>query len=149
MCTVVKPISWLVHKASTSPKAPVKGQARQLLDDLRDFSQTRELDIVAIMTAFAAADGQFQRELLVWAVNIKNNAAEDAVKRFAEQFSKDLKLENWSGNESVTVAEQIHSQLNNDASSSPVPGWRRLWRQMDLTKSRKQVAPLLRKAITQ
>lgn len=149
MCTVVKPISWLVHKASTSPDILIQDQARQLLNDLRDFSQTRELDIVAIMTAFAAADGQFQRELLVWAVNPENKAAEDAVKRFAEQSSTDLKLDIWFDNENVIVVEQIYEELNREESFHPLPGWRRLWRQLNLTKSRKQVAPLLRKAITE
>ncbi|KAJ9244023.1 hypothetical protein DTO169E5_2011 [Paecilomyces variotii] len=145
MCSVVKPISWLVEKASTSTSSTIRDQTKQLLSDIQDFSQTRELDVVAIMTAFVDANGQFQRELLVWSVNTEEGI-QRLVRRFAEQSSKELELEDWTDGDKPTVAEEIRSILNSDTSSTT--GWRHLWHQRDLAKSRKQVAPLLRKAIS-
>ncbi|KAL1854112.1 Exopolyphosphatase [Paecilomyces lecythidis] len=145
MCSVVKPISWLAHKASTAAGSTPQAQAKQLLSDIQDFSQTRELDVVAIMTAFVGSDGEFQRELLVWSINTEETV-QSSVRQFAEQASKELALQDWTDGDNPTITEDIRSVFNSNASSAT--GWRHLWSQKDLAKSRKQVAPLLRNSIS-
>lgn len=92
--------------------------------------------------------------------------------RFAEQAIFPLGLQDWTPDENDhgdigverevtakerarhrdgnTVVDDIRTLLNSeetDGDSDPTRSWRRLWRQTDVSKSRKQVAPLLRETV--
>ncbi|KAL2010570.1 hypothetical protein VTN00DRAFT_6377 [Thermoascus crustaceus] len=151
ICSVVQPVSYLVAKAGgvTASGASSGAKAREFLTDLRNFSRDRELDVVAVMTAFTSpssgdGEGQFQRELFVWAVNDTDSTAASGTKRFADRAVRELGLEEWDGDGGAPESVDIRAELNGEKG-----GWKRVWRQTDVTKSRKQVAPLLRAAIAE
>ncbi|KAJ5775150.1 uncharacterized protein N7511_000161 [Penicillium nucicola] len=136
-CSSVKPIRWIVQKSGTPEK---------FLDAIHAFASTqKELDVVVVMTAFTAADGSFCRELFVCVIR-ENQCALDGVKAFVEQTTSQLELVDWSplDNEHISGQEDIGSALN----GSDTPFWRRLWIQKNAAGSRKQVAPLLRTAVS-
>ncbi|RHZ48918.1 putative exopolyphosphatase [Aspergillus thermomutatus] len=135
-CSMVKSIPWIVRKAG-SPEA--------FLDALQTFAKRRELGIVVVMTAFTshAQDGRFCRELVACALD--DGPAVQALEAFTAQAGSRLGLQEWNSLEgdSEDDSQAIKSAFNSDA-----PVWRRIWHQMDVTKSRKQVAPLVRGALT-
>ncbi|KAL1983657.1 hypothetical protein VTN96DRAFT_10156 [Rasamsonia emersonii] len=139
ICSVVKPISWIVEKAQEEDDTPKTGRnssgAKSFLDKLRIFSQSRDLDVVAVMTAFTSStDGSFHRELLVWALD---EACAELTKRFSKDFASELGLEDWKEDPSGS-ASTVAAALNSDTPSLHI------WHQTNVAKSRKQVAPLLR-----
>lgn len=128
--SVVKPLAFLVRKGAED------GSSSQTLEQVIDeFMTAHDLSIFAIMTAYKSEKGHFQRELLVQA---NNEPAFAAAEHFSKTAVQDLGLEvlNIDG-----VAKQVYPP-----SSSDRP-WRNYWMQGDLTKSRKQVAPMLREAL--
>lgn len=132
ICSMVKPISWIVEKAQEEEDTPV---TKPFLDKLRIFSQSRDLDVVAVMTAFTSStDGSFHRELLVWALD---EACAEPTERFARDFASELGLEDWKEDPSGS-ASTVAAALNTDTPSLYT------WHQKNVAKSRKQVAPLLR-----
>jgi exopolyphosphatase len=134
-CSMVKSIPWIVQKAG-SPEA--------FLDALQAFAKRRELEIVVVMTAFTSGqDGSFCRELVACALH--DGATVQALEGFTAQASSQLGLQEWNSVEgdSEDYSRAIRSAFNSDA-----PVWRRIWLQNDVTKSRKQVAPLVRGAVT-
>lgn len=118
--SVVKPISFLVDKAEDTA----------FETELERYMKGNKLQIFAIMTTSTNAEGKFQRELLVFA----HDCAACYTDKFTERATPELGLEE-SGIEGVNV------------STSGSDGWLKTWRQTDLSKSRKQVAPLLREAM--
>ncbi|KAF9883965.1 hypothetical protein FE257_002647 [Aspergillus nanangensis] len=135
-CSVIKSIPWIVRKA---------GSPESFLDSLLAFARKRELGVVVVMTAFVSSThpGRFCRELLVCALD--NGLALDTSKSFVSEAASQLGLDEWSGLEDSDEMDQammIKQTLNNDKST-----WRHIWAQTDVTKSRKQVAPLLRGAV--
>ncbi|RJE20985.1 exopolyphosphatase [Aspergillus sclerotialis] len=135
-CSVVKSIPWIVRKAD---------HGQSLLDSLTSFSRERELDIVVIMTAFSSKEDKFCRELLVYA--LRGGKAVDVVDSFVTDASEQLGLQGWvSLGEDV---EQFDEQQIRSTFSGDKGDRRRLWVQTDVSKSRKQVAPLLRGAVGQ
>lgn len=121
--TVVKPIEWLISKA---------GSTRALLDAFEKFSKSRELGVFVLMAAFTSKDGEYKRELLVWA-----RGDEALVKRataFGNDAKSELDLVEWGGNGQDVNKEDAHT-------------FRHVWGQQALQYSRKQVGPLIRKAI--
>ncbi|RLL99305.1 hypothetical protein CFD26_105048 [Aspergillus turcosus] len=134
-CSMVKSIPWIVRKAG-SPEA--------FLDALQAFAKRRELKIIIVMTAFtSSADGRFCRELVACA--LADGPAVQALEAFTAQAGSQLGLQEWNSVEgdSEDYSRAIKSAFNGDA-----PVWRRIWLQTDVTKSRKQVAPLVRGAVT-
>ncbi|EEP79040.1 predicted protein [Uncinocarpus reesii 1704] len=132
ICSVVKPISWLISKASQEHQSPESPQ--QFFDSLRAFAQSRNLDVVAVMTAYTTQpENQFHRELLVWCLDKGHSQGFELFEALA--IDK-LGLQNLSGSNIQTF-----SNTNDDMI--------RIWRQTDVSKSRKQVAPLLRNAMTE
>ncbi|KAF1834008.1 DHH phosphoesterase [Decorospora gaudefroyi] len=123
--SVVKPVDFLQKKASEEGSAP---PSEAFLEALRDFAKERELGMYSLMTTSTSSDGQFQKELLVWAFN---DGAVSAAKAFATNSKDDLGLEEWQGNSDVAG--------NNE--------WRMIWWQRRVQHSRKRVAPLLREAM--
>ncbi|KAJ5573785.1 uncharacterized protein N7459_008212 [Penicillium hispanicum] len=138
-CSSVKPIRWIVQKA---------GGTRQFLDGVRSFaaSEGKELDIVVVMTSFTSGSGAFSRELFICVMGDGGQAV-DGVAAFVDQAASQLNLAKWTplDDESVNLPEEdVGSTLDGD-----VGLWRRLWMQENTKASRKQVAPLLRTAVSQ
>ncbi|PLB51903.1 DHH phosphoesterase [Aspergillus steynii IBT 23096] len=138
-CSMVKPIPWIVRKA---------GSARAFLDALRVFAEQRNLDIVVVMTAFSSSvrDGAFVRELLVCAPD--DGVAAHALRDLEARSRSQLQLQEWSDLGSAHADGQSEAQTIRDVLSSDQVPWRRIWVQGDVTKSRKQVAPLVRETVT-
>ncbi|KAJ5609425.1 hypothetical protein N7528_009992 [Penicillium herquei] len=137
-CSSVKPIRWVIRKA---------GGSRAFLDGIQEFasSEGRNLDAVVVMTSFTDQDGEFARELFVSAVDEKGLVV-DGIKSFVENSASQLDLVRWSAldGESVDIPEEeIRSTLDGDEGT-----WRRLWIQKNTKASRKQVAPLMRDALS-
>lgn len=122
--SVVKPLDFLVQKAGEEKKSSFEDQLQQFMDE-------RGLSAFAIMTTFTSSEGDFKRELLVQA---RSSASSSAIS-FVEQGVSELQLEDLS-------IAGIPTQ------DKPGQHWRRTWLQKDVRKSRKQVGPLLRKAMT-
>ena len=122
--SVVKPLDFLVQKAREENISPLEGQLQRFMD-------ARDLAIFAIMTTSTSSEGDFKRELLVQA---RSSAFAWAIS-FAERGASDLQLGDLSI-KGITTQEEAGQW------------WRKIWLQKDVSKSRKQVAPLLRKSMT-
>lgn len=122
--SVVKPLGFLVQKAGEEKSSSFEDQLQRFMDD-------RDLSVFAIMTTSTTSEGDFKRELLLQA---RSSATSSAIS-FAEQGASEFQL------------EYIHIEgiLTRD---KPGQLWRKTWLQKDVSKSRKQVAPLLRKIMT-
>ncbi|POS74610.1 exopolyphosphatase [Diaporthe helianthi] len=108
------------------------GDQDTLLREFRAFAQDKKLDIAAIMTSSAKDDGVFKRNLLVWGLN--ENAVK-AVQRFVEAHKEDLGLEPFH-----------HIDLSGGDGQHEI---RYCWNQHQTGNSRKQLAPMLRSAMTE
>ncbi|PVI04375.1 DHH phosphoesterase [Periconia macrospinosa] len=129
--SVVKPIEFMQRKAKDEAHInPSTDDA--FLSALDRFARERELDMYAVMTTSTSPEGQFRRELLLWAFN---DAGVSAAKRFASDSRDELGLEDWQG------AEDEGYNSEGDGY------WRHIWWQRHVQHSRKRVAPLLRAAI--
>lgn len=134
VCSVVKPISWLLDKVGEGRHNTATATALDsLCGHLKSFGRQRNLDAIALMTAFNTADNVFRRELLLY---VLNKELLPAARRFEEAATPALKLENWENDREV----ELHGLDFSDKD-----GYRHVWQQIDVSKSRKQVAPLLRK----
>ncbi|KAE8364150.1 hypothetical protein BDV27DRAFT_172548 [Aspergillus caelatus] len=134
-CSMVRSIPWVVRKA---------GSPQEFLDAVYEFAAKRELGIVVVMAAFSSNDDKFHRELFVCALD--EGLAVDALKNFVKQSSSQLGLEEWSSldGDGEALSKAIHNSLNSDGTHK----WRHIWTATDITKSRKQVAPMMREAVT-
>jgi len=120
MSSVVKPLEFLVKKVDSAP----------LKEELQHFMDERNLSIFAIMTTSKSAEGEFQRELLVHT----SKSAAPFADNFVARAQSELKLE----------------KLDVEGASALPDGdwrWPVVWNQKDVSRSRKQVAPLLREAM--
>jgi exopolyphosphatase len=108
------------------------GDRETLLREFRAFAQDKNLDIAAIMTSSAKDDGVFKRNLLVWGLNEK---AARAVERFVEAQKDNLGLEPFH-----------YIDLSGGDGQHEV---RYCWNQHQTGNSRKQLAPMLRSAMTE
>ncbi|KAF2465144.1 DHH phosphoesterase [Lindgomyces ingoldianus] len=130
--SVVKPIEFIQKKAceeaNTQPFEPAH------LEALQKFCKDQDLDLYAVMTTSTSPEGQFQRELLVWAFN---DDAISAAKKFAADANEELGLEEWCDSD------------GNAHENSSDGHWRKVWWQRKVQHSRKRVAPLLREAMQQ
>ena len=138
--SVVKPLDWLLDKA---------GSAEELLVQIQTFMNRRlepnpeagrSLSLFAIMTTSTDPDGKFQRELLLLPAN---PTASKALEAFESQAPLEFKLEPWTGKSDLV------NQVAAKKTTPPSHGPGRIWRQRDVSKSRKQVAPLLRTCMQQ
>lgn len=134
-CSSVKPMRWVVEKAGTP---------QRFLDGVRAFAAANKLDVVVIMTAFSSVEDEFSRELLVCAM-CDCDAAVKAAEAFVEETGSHLGLESWSPVDCECPDSTEHAIRSTLAGDLGI--WRRLWLQRNTTASRKQVAPLLRKAV--
>ncbi|KAI9822626.1 MAG: Exopolyphosphatase [Pycnora praestabilis] len=130
--SVVKPISFLQDKARKEGSSS-KDSNTPFLDSVKTFAQDRGLSIFSIMTTSTSTAGDFQRELFVWALD---PSSVDAAKKFGESAAAELGLEDWDeSEEGLDIVDGKET-------------WRKVWWQRDVGKSRKQVAPLLRNAMS-
>lgn len=142
IASTVKPISWLIGKADAS-------SVENFVFAMRDFatSQNPGLDLFALMTTSTDAEGVFRRELLLLDTG-RTEESRRAVQRFEEMAGQELDLENWMEVEELVRALDWKGEDKGDSKGAAVGGLSgRLWRQRDTSKSRKQVAPLLREAM--
>jgi exopolyphosphatase len=123
--SVVKPINFLQEKAGDEAG---EQSSEAFSQALKTFAKERELDMYSLMTTSTSPDGQFQRELLLWAFN---EGAVSAAKSFATNSQYELGLEEW----------QDPSDIAGDKE------WKKTWWQRQVQHSRKRVAPLLRQAM--
>ncbi|KAH7413891.1 DHHA2 domain-containing protein [Phaeosphaeria sp. MPI-PUGE-AT-0046c] len=130
--SVVKHINFIQNKAAH--EAGTQSSSEPFLQALEKFSKDRELDMYTLMTTSTSAEGQFQRELLLWAFGDRGVAA---AKAFASNSSEELGLEDWDGSSSLVDAEVGDGQ------------WRKIWWQRQVQHSRKRVAPLLRETMSE
>ena len=133
MSSVVKDLKFLIEKATYMSSE--KDRETEFVTAIGDFMAERSLTIFAIMTISTSVLGEFQRELLLQATS----TADSVAGRFSESATQELKLEKLDMPYLFTTPGAMQP-------SSEGP-WRRMWRQKDVTKSRKQVAPLLREAM--
>ncbi|PYI12234.1 DHH phosphoesterase [Aspergillus sclerotiicarbonarius CBS 121057] len=130
ICSMVRSLPWVVQKA---------GSAEAFLDALGEFATQKELQIVMVMTAFTAGpEGRFCRELLVCA---KEGTGVRGVEAFMDRAGAELGLEEWR----VLDGEEGAELRDAECADKTLRKW--IWVQGDVTKSRKQVAPLIREAV--
>ena len=121
MSSVVKPLKFLVDKAES-------GHA--LKEGIEQFMEQRDLSIFAIMTI--TCEGKFQRELFLQA----RKAAAVPISNFLDRAVAELNLQDLE-------IDGLSAQTSLETESLGL--W--IWRQKAVSKSRKQVAPLLREAM--
>lgn len=131
--SVVKPLAFLQQKAGD--EASSQDISKAFSAALKHFAHERKLDLYTVMTTSTSAEGQFQRELVLWAFN---DQAVSAAKQFASEARDELGLEDWHG--SVGIEYEGHEEQEEQE-------WRRTWWQRQVQHSRKRVAPLLRKSM--
>lgn len=128
--SVVKPVDFLIKKAKDEAGGS-EGGTNAFVNSIKTFATDRKLDIMAVMTTFGRDKDEFQRELLVWALD---PASTSAAAKFEKQSTAELDLVQWQG----SVKDLDHEGQD---------GWRKVWRQGAVQHSRKRVAPLLREAM--
>ena len=127
--SVVKPLTLLAQKSAEKEDSPSHA-LEQILDD---FMTEHDLSVFAIMTAFKSEkQGDFQRELLLQAIEPAFSIAD----HFSTSATSELGLE-----ETLDIGLARHVQPSHGQF------WRNYYIQRDVTKSRKQVAPMLRAAL--
>ncbi|KAI5286976.1 Exopolyphosphatase [Ascosphaera aggregata] len=134
---VGKPLLWILQKA--------KASLTTLLDEVQEFATARNLDVAAIMTAFSDKNGNFNRELALFAFDPN---VLDKAELFETHGISNLGLTAWK----KTTTEETHEEIAEQDfllsyKQAKVPLFK-VWQQRELAKSRKQVAPLLRKTLT-
>ncbi|KAL8827163.1 MAG: hypothetical protein Q9170_007121 [Blastenia crenularia] len=130
--SVVKPLDFLAKKGT---KESDGDKEDHFVTAIGDFMAERDLTVFAIMTTSTSTDGQFQRELYTQALSAGHAAASS----FSEHAAEELQLEDHS----IPALSEKPGAMQ-QSSEGP---WRKIWLQKDVSKSRKQVAPLLRKAM--
>ncbi|KAF4555128.1 Exopolyphosphatase-like protein [Elsinoe fawcettii] len=116
---VVRSWGYLEEKAEGEEKGG-------LVEQCRAFAEEHGLEVLSVMTAYTGEGGGFERQLMVGAGREKGR---EVVERFRKIAVKELDLQ-----------EIQHGDEK---------GWRTfVWQQKNLAASRKQIAPLLRKAMS-
>ncbi|MCJ1398828.1 Exopolyphosphatase [Xylographa trunciseda] len=130
--SVVKPLDFLVNKAGDE-----KGQGAEgaFHDSIEDFMVARDLGIFAIMTAFTSSDAKFQRQLLV--------ASRKHMRKVASRFETSNMEE--LGLDSFLIGKNSDNKPREGDEENELLS--RSWIQQNISMSRKQVAPMLRKAL--
>lgn len=125
--SVVKSLGFLVKKAEEG------SSASSIDNELDSFMTEKKLDVFAVMTSTSSEDGQFKRELLL---QTRTHRLSSTMSNFADRAVPAFQLEDM-------LVENLSTSLTTEQGGV----WRKTWHQKDLSKSRKQVAPLLREVL--
>lgn len=127
--SIVKPITWLLEKAA---------RVDDFLDQVHTFAHGSDHDLAlfGIMTTSTSESGHFQRELLIVAYGPRTAKA---LKDFESTATRELDLKPWDENAPLLNWTKATTRETDELS--------RIWWQQDVTRSRKQVAPLLRNLV--
>jgi exopolyphosphatase len=134
--STVKPLSFLLSKA---------GSKDLLLDTIHNFAMDRNLAIYALMTTSTIESGTFRRELLVIAL-AGAEKGRLAMQAFSHNAREELGLAEWASVQGGGVGDGGKG-FDHETGTSGKERWVWCWDQRNLGASRKQVGPLLRKAI--
>jgi len=138
--SVVKELGWLIGKAGDESEGRGEEENHEaFVRTLRSFTTERDLSVYAIMTTSHSSSGKFQRELLLWA---RDARAREMLKNFQEMAGEQLELEGWNHVQGL-AAQSKSADVKRDGEGAILEVW---W-QRKVDASRKQVAPLLRRAI--
>jgi exopolyphosphatase len=130
IASLVREIPWLVKHA---------GSASKLTEAVHSFARktNHKLSILVLLTKGNGPNGEFRKELAIVAYG---DFAIEALKIF-EADAGELQLKKWNEDQVLPGALESIAGSENFKSAS------RVWWQGDVSKSRKQVAPLLREAV--
>ena len=129
--SVVKPMSFLLNKANDELGSTDSTQP--LLQATKHYAEENGLQLFSIMTSSTDEEGQFRRELFLEAFG---KEAVNTASKFVEQASEELEL------------EEMKVGGNAELADSQAEHFVRAWRQHNTAASRKQVAPLMRNAMS-
>jgi exopolyphosphatase len=110
----------------------LEGKEDEFAAAVKQFAQKKSLSIFAIMTAYQDSSNHFAREILL--VTSKDGKAKEAAEQFVKLGGSDLQLQD--AEDSVDLGEDDAVLFQHH------------WAQKNLDASRKQVAPLMREAMT-
>lgn len=128
--SATKPLSLLLSKDSAFPRSLIV------------FAAGRKLSLYALMTAYTSESGEFKRELVL-AYDGADGMGVEAAKAFESNAAETLGLKSLEG---AGLSGSVKARAGEDTQDS----WGyefRYWVQEKVENSRKQVAPLLRKAL--
>ena len=130
IASLVQDLAWLVEHA---------GSLIKMTEAMHSFARKtdHDLSILALITKGNGPNGEFRKEIAIVAFG---DVAIKALEIF-EKDAKELDLKEWNEDESVPEA------LEHIAPSREINTAYRIWWQGDVSKSRKQVAPLLRESV--
>lgn len=137
---IVKPLDFLITKVNTTEGPQLPGEEEKHDDafshTIKTFIANRNLSIFAIMTTSTSSndDDTFQRQLFLQSSPVHSHI----ISKFLQRAIDELDLE------PLTIDALLPSSNNNDNNDLPL---RYVYRQKDISKSRKQVAPILREAM--
>lgn len=134
--SVEKPLEFLVSKAQRNGANHEQEAFQQAA---KEFMESRSLSIFSIMTAFTSGD-QFCRELYICT---NSSAGSEAISKFSECATSKLNLEDRTVEGISSLGDYRPAATEKDSYAMT-----RIWLQKDTAKSRKQVAPLLRAAMS-
>ena len=124
IASVIKPLDWLARRVEAEGRVTLNGAVEA-------FGRDRHAAVFVIMTAFSDDKGKFRRELLV---KLVKSPIPDFWRQFINTSCKQLSLEEVNDAAKATLLSPSHDTM-------------RVWRQLDVEKSRKQVAPMLREML--
>lgn len=124
--SIVKPVSWLIEN-------PCKGQPSNFVKELKGFADNdiRRLGILVFSTRCVKDKA---KELGAVAFT---KEGDKAIEAFEKKAQHELDLEEWDGDD--RLCEHMQQNFKNTQ-------WK-LWWMKDVTKTRKQIAPLMREAV--
>jgi exopolyphosphatase len=137
IASLVQDLPWLVRHAGSSSK---------LVESMTSFAKQPEnnLSLLALITKGNAPDGTFRKELAIVAWG---ESAMKALEIFERDATEELKLKAWGEDEEFLNALGSVPQTLDQSENGNGEVKYKVWWQGDVSKSRKQVAPLLREAV--
>jgi exopolyphosphatase len=124
--SIIKPISWLLQ-------VPCKGKPADLVEHMTTFANN---DFHHLGVFVFSTRGIQDKAKELCAVGFNDNGVK-TIEAFERKAKDELGLEDWDGN------EDLRKQMEERFADTR---WR-LWWMKDFTKTRKQVAPLMREAV--
>lgn len=131
----VKPLGFLVSKAQEQSAHPAENGTFD--KNVNEYMTARSLSIFAIMTTSKTPNKQLRRELFLLASSPESLKA---ISKFSERAISELGLKDMTIE--GTALKNNTGDLETESSAVS-----KVWLQNDVSKSRKQVAPLLREAM--